>query len=81
MIQQIINKGEYIFQGTIQDFKNCISSFKILEVIHDAEVCGCRVYDCLGKFRYHGETHSIYIQQHMGGQDILYITYRGVINV
>lgn len=75
MIQQLLTKGKYEFQGDIKDFKRCISSFKITKVIQDGEWQGIKFFEAEGKFRYHGEIHCIKISKAMNGENKLYIYY------
>jgi len=77
MIQKILNEGEYLFSGDLNDLKKCLSSFKIIEVILEKEICGVKLLDVRGKFRYHGATHEIYISRNWGDETKLFIKYRG----
>lgn len=80
MIQQIINKGEYTFTGTIEDLKKCISSFKMINVRCNGECLGIKLLECDGSFKYHQESHRIKISKYWGNKDILYIKYLGASN-
>ena len=80
MIQQIINEGQYQFEGTLKDLKKCINSFKVTKVICQGEIQGLELCEVLGKFRYHGEIHHVYISKYWGDKDILYIKYQGGSN-
>ena len=77
MIQQILSKGSYKFEGDLQDFKQCISSFKITKVIQDGECLGVKIFEAIGKFKYHGNIHKIYISRSWNDTGILFIKYLG----
>ena len=77
MIQQILCKGSYKFEGDLQDFKRCISSFKVTKVIQDGECLGIKIFEAIGKFKYHGETHKIHISRSWNDERILFIKYLG----
>jgi hypothetical protein len=78
MIQELLTKGRYKFNGTLKDFKKCLSSFKITSVIRDEYIGDVYMYMCYGFFRYHSEQHKISIDKAMNGTDVLYIKYLGV---
>lgn len=77
MIHQIINEGFYKFNGDLNDFKKCISSFKITKVVHIGKVMNVELCEVYGKFKYHGDTHKIHISKHWGGENLLFIKYLG----
>lgn len=77
MIQQIICKGNYKFEGSLQDFKQCISSFKVTRVIKEGECFGIKLFEAIGKFKYHGETHKIHISKSWNDANVLFIKYLG----
>ena len=80
MIHQILNDGEYEFHGTIEDFKKCISSFRITNTTCDGECCGIKLLECDGYFKYHQQHHHLHISKHWGNEDILYVKYLGATN-
>ena len=77
MIQQILSEGTYLFKGNLQEFKRCISSFKVTKVIQDGECLGIKIYEAIGKFKYHGETHRIQISRSWSDEKVLFIKYLG----
>lgn len=77
MIQQIINTGSYEFQGTLQDFKHCINSFKVTKEICKGSIQGLDLLEVIGEFKYHGQKHKVHISKYWGPKDILYIHYMG----
>lgn len=77
MIQQIITKGSYNFQGSLEDFKHCISSFKVTKVICEGEIQGIKIFEGFGKFRYHNEFHNIKISKLWTDSNVLVINYLG----
>lgn len=77
MIQQILDKGHYKFEGDLQDFKRCISSFKIIKVMQDGECLGVKIFEAIGKFKYHGEIHKVHISMDWSNSKFLFIKYLG----
>lgn len=76
MIQKILIEGKYKFRGDLDDFKRCISSFKITKITRMGEICGVKMCDVEGRFRYHGDTYKVYISK-LWNDEILLIEYRG----
>ena len=77
MIQRIINEGYYEFEGSIDNFKKCISSFRVTKVLCDGNIQGIVLLEVLGRFKYHSTWHKVSISKDWSGKDKLYIEYQG----
>ena len=80
MIEKIINNGKYNFEGTLDDLKRCIKSFKVVKVIYQGEIQGMNLLEVHGKFKYHGVTYHVLVTKDWI-RELLHIKFLGGNNV
>ncbi len=78
MIDKIIGRGYYRFEGTIRDLKKHLGKFKVTEVLTDGWIQGINVYAAMAEFRYHGMKHIILIASDFSDSNILNLEYKGM---
>ena len=77
MIEKLIGRGHYRFEGTIKDLKKHLGKFKVTEVLTDGWIQGINVYAAMAEFRYRGMKHIIIIESDFTDSNILILEYKG----
>lgn len=77
MIEKLIGRGYYRFEGDIRELKKHLGKFKVTEVLTDGWIQGVNIYAAMAEFRYRGMKHIIIIESDFINSNILNLEYKG----